>query len=56
MTTVPLPGGYADELMWHMKNCPTCRTAKVLRTHFCERGLQLIRLTTEQRHGRIDKA
>lgn len=50
--TVPLPGGYADELMWHMANCPTCRLSKVFpSSQKCRRGQQLVRLTLEERHG-----
>lgn len=52
--TLPLPGGYADELLWHLNHCPTCRTAKIFLGggRYCARGSQLIRLTTDERHGK----
>jgi hypothetical protein len=49
--TVPLPGGYADELMWHLSSCPTCRIAKIGNTpRYCSRGTQLISSTLKERH------
>lgn len=53
--TVPLPGGFADELMWHMSTCPTCRLSRVFPSQQkCHRGQQLVRLTTEERHGKLE--
>lgn len=51
--TVPLPGGMADELLWHVANCPTCKAARIARNNmaFCKRGRQLIQLTLQERHG-----
>lgn len=50
---IPLPGGTADELMWHLSNCPTCRLARVFPSHQkCSRGQQLVRATLEDRHGK----
>ncbi len=54
--TVPLPGGYADELMWHMSNCPQCRLAKVFPSEQrCARGNALIRKTLVERHGEEER-
>jgi hypothetical protein len=48
----PLPGGWADELLWHMRNCPECVSAKALRmTTRCPRGLELVQKTLNERHG-----
>lgn len=53
--TVPLPGGMADELVWHMNHCPTCRLSKVFPSQSkCQRGQQLVRLTLEERHGETE--
>ncbi len=52
---IPLPGGQADELMWHLRDCPTCRTAKVWGAPRCHRGQQLIIATLQERHGRTDQ-
>lgn len=50
--TVPLPGGMADELMWHLDNCSICKLARLFGDgYYCERGKQLVRLTTDERHG-----
>lgn len=52
---IPLPGGFADELLWHLQNCNTCKAAKVhLAPNYCTRGRQLIQLTTAERHGPRD--
>lgn len=55
----PLPGGWADELLWHHQQCATCRWAKLSpnpAANMCERGKQLIRLTLEERHGRLEES
>lgn len=49
--TIPLPGGWADELIWHRSNCPACRAPG----NRCARGAQLVRLTLEERHGKVEK-
>lgn len=53
--THPLPGGYAEELIWHNEQCAVCRWAKLAPVPDrvrCARGQQLIRLTLEERHGK----
>lgn len=51
MTTVPLPGGYADKLILHLDTCPQCRLAKINpRERKCPEGQALIRSTIEERH------
>lgn len=47
----PLPGGQADELMWHLTQCRMCRVARSFRTPYCKRGRELVRLTLKERHG-----
>lgn len=50
----PLPGGWADELLWHLRECPRCRVAKLSANpsdKYCDRGEELIRLTMKERHG-----
>lgn len=50
---IPLPGGAADELMWHLKNCPECSLSKIIPgAPRCNRGQQLVRHTLEERHGK----
>lgn len=54
---VPLPDEYADELLWHMSHCSACRWAKLSpnpAANYCERARQLVKLTTEQRHGKVE--
>lgn len=52
MTIPPLPGGTADELLWHLNNCPVCKKARATGSNkWCARGKQLILLTIDERHG-----
>lgn len=50
-----LPHHYADLLLRHLATCPTCRETKVCtRLQKCWTGQRLLRLTLEERHGRIE--
>lgn len=56
---VPLPGDRADELLAHYERCTKCRMAKLSPNpvaNSCEEGMELIRLTLEERHGKLEKA
>lgn len=51
----PLPGRWADELLWHKQNCLCCRMAKLAPSFpaaACARSQELIRLTIDERHGK----
>lgn len=49
---LPLPGGYADELLHHLRHCQECQLARRDPSFpRCARGRQLIELTLKERHG-----
>jgi hypothetical protein len=47
----PLPGRKADELIEHVRSCPTCYTARAFLRPLCAAGRRLVVETTKERHG-----